>query len=137
MINLISYIILSLSVICGLSAVALLLSRYYQQTRMLQQQLDELKKEVATLRTADLTLATQLRRITTDIYSIDERQEKIEHAQVNDSAYSQALKLAEMGASTDELIKTCKISKAEADLLQSLNAYKTLINPTQSLPSDK
>lgn len=54
------------------------------------------------------------------------------HKQDHNSSYKQALKMVEMGASLDEIVSTCSLTRAEAQLLINLRGYRTQQNVPHS-----
>ncbi len=54
--------------------------------------------------------------------SVSIRQNDLQSTSTNDSHYEQAVLLMDKGASIDELIKNCGLSKGEAELLNRINS---------------
>jgi len=51
--------------------------------------------------------------------------EQYQNQQPEDKLYTRALKLVELGADVEEIITTCEIPKAEAEMLMSVHRKKT------------
>jgi hypothetical protein len=49
----------------------------------------------------------------------------LENKRDNDGGYRHALRILEMGGNRDEIVESCHLSLAEADLLMNLQAYRT------------
>lgn len=60
------------------------------------------------------------------INQVNEQQEDLTNNLSNSSAYKQALKMIEMGASLEDVMSTCEMGRAEASLLFNLQGYKKI-----------
>lgn len=89
----------------------------------------ELTKEHPVLINADLFFSRQLRDINGQLVSMDNQLQGLENKRDNDGAYQHALRILEMGGDRDEIISSCHLSSAEADLLMNLQAYRQAIKP--------
>ena len=58
------------------------------------------------------------------IRSVTVRQNDLSALSTNDSHYEQAVLLMDKGATVDELIQTCGLSKGEAELMSRINNIK-------------
>ncbi len=89
-----------------------------------QRQLSEMKSEIHELRCGTLGVGTRVQNVEGQLAQAIERQN--EFATVNDDPqtkhYGHAMKMVELGASVDELVKECDLTRGEAELLVSLHS---------------
>lgn len=98
----------------------------FQEKLELQQKLiDQITKDHPMLIHADLLFAKQLKEINTQLISMDNQIQDLENKRDNDGGYRHALRILEMGGNRDEIVDSCHLSPAEADLLMNLQAYRT------------
>lgn len=120
-----------LMTISMLLVVYFMLKQGKQLTRLQEKliELDNSQKRIAkdhpVLINADLLFAKQLREINAQLISMDNQLQCLENKRDNDGGYQHALKILEMGGDKDEIIHSCHLSMAEADLLINLNAYRS------------
>lgn len=60
------------------------------------------------------------------ISQVNDQQADLTNSLPNNSAYKQALKMIEMGASLEEIMATCEMGRAEASLLFNLHGYREI-----------
>lgn len=89
----------------------------------------ELTKEHPVLINADLFFSRQLREINSQLVSMDNQLQGLENKRDNDGGYQHALRILEMGGDREEIISSCHLSSAEAELLMNLQAYRQAIKP--------
>ncbi|MCW8397752.1 DUF2802 domain-containing protein [Legionella sp. PATHC038] len=90
-----------------------------------QKSIDEITKDHPMLIHADLLFSKQLKEINTQLISMDNQIQDLENKRDNDGGYRHALRILEMGGNRDEIVESCHLSPAEADLLMNLQAYRT------------
>lgn len=90
----------------------------------LTKNLDEVQKNHPVLINADLLFSKQLKDINSQLVSMDNQIQNLENKRANDGGYQHALRILEMGGNKDEIIDSCHLSNAEADLLLNLQAYR-------------
>ena len=105
-----------------------------KQAAALQEQLTsvekmvlEVKKDHPILVNADLLFAKQLHEINKQLISMDNQLQELENKRDNDGGYQHALRILEMGGNRDEIVNSCHLSNAEAELLMNLQAYRSAI----------
>ncbi|HAU1182552.1 TPA: DUF2802 domain-containing protein [Legionella pneumophila] len=118
--------------------IFLLLGNYLLNQRKninkLQSKIDSLEK-LATqvvkdhpmLINADLLFAKQLNEINQQLISIETQLQELENIRHNDGSYQHALRILEMGGTREEIVSSCHLSNAEAELLMNLQAYRTAL----------
>ena len=85
---------------------------------------EALRLELNTLLLCERGMADRIKRQSAQMQGIIDRQERVEingYSQVN---YKQAIALMKKGASTDELIEACDISRGELELISHLQRSK-------------
>lgn len=112
---------------------------YYQRQQIMgiEKKLDNLNEaihqhqlEQSAVVNADLVFAKKLAEINRQLVSMDNQLQSLETKRDNDGGYQHALKILEMGGNKDEIVSSCHLSNAEAELLMNLNAYRAVIKTT-------
>lgn len=105
------------------------------QIEQLQQQLQSCLTEIAELRSGVMgvgrrtvkleqfqqTLQQQQQAIAAEIEQISEHQQQIQLFDPESKLYSRAMKMVQLGAGLEEVIRECELPRAEAELLISLH----------------
>lgn len=124
-----------LVVINGL--LATVVYRQRQQLRALQQSFEEVLAfnskyalEQSALVNADLRFAKQVADINRQLVSMENQLQALETKRNNDGGYQHALRILEMGGNKEEIVQSCHLSNAEAELLMNLHAYRAVIKAT-------
>ncbi|KTD47228.1 hypothetical protein Lrub_2150 [Legionella rubrilucens] len=98
-----------------------------KRLKTLSQAMDQHQLEQAAVVNADLVFAKKLAEINSQLVSMDNQLQSLETKRDNDGGYQHALKILEMGGNKDEIISSCHLSNAEAELLMNLHAYRAVI----------
>lgn len=101
--------------------------RLEQQCSTLEKSVEEILKDHPVLINADLQFAKQLREINNQLVSMDNQLQDLENKRDNDGGYQHALRILEMGGNREEIMDSCHLSNAEAELLINLQAYRSAI----------
>ncbi|KTD73595.1 DUF2802 domain-containing protein [Legionella tucsonensis] len=123
--------LLSVNVVVFLFIVNYLLSQrkklisFREDLNTQQKLIDQITKDHPVLIHADLLFSKQLKEINTQLISMDNQIQDLENKRDNDGGYRHALRILEMGGNRDEIVESCHLSLAEADLLMNLQAYRT------------
>ena len=96
-----------------------------EKLHALEQLAAQIVKDHPVLIHADLLFSKQLKEINAQLVSMDTQIQNLENKRENDGGYRHALRILEMGGDRDEIIASCHLSPAEADLLMNLQAYRT------------
>ncbi|KTD16495.1 DUF2802 domain-containing protein [Legionella jordanis] len=114
--------------------IAVMMLRFNSLKKRVSQQLNEVLGELRQLQrnhnllmNADLSFAKQLAEANRQILSLDKQVQSLENKRENDGAYQHALRILEMGGDKEEIISSCHLSNAEAELLMNLHAYRAVI----------
>lgn len=126
-------IILSVNVIIFLFMGNFLIAQR-KKTIILEEQCDGLEKKIEQITrdhpiliNADLLFAKQIREINRQLVSMDNQLQDLENKRDNDGGYQHALRILEMGGDREEIMNSCHLSNAEAELLMNLQAYRSAI----------
>lgn len=126
-------IILSLNVIVFLFIGNYLLNQRKKilaleaQSLNLEKTVSQIAKDHPVLIHADLLFSRQLRELNSQFVSMDNQLQELENKRDNDGGYQHALRILEMGGDRDEIMSSCHLSNAEAELLMNLQAYRSAI----------
>ncbi len=115
-------ILLTLLCVCVL-LVALQAVRIINLTARVRQQgstLAELRQELTALLSCEQGMGRRIKQQQQQVQGIIERQDKLEISDISNTSYKQAMVLLQKGASTDELIGACDLSRGELELLSRL-----------------
>lgn len=117
-------------------AFALIYAVYYQRAQLheLRSQLAEQDKAInevlrnhPILVNADLVFSRQIHELNSHLLSVDNQLQELANTRNNDGGYQHALKILEMGGDKEEIVSSCHLSNAEAELLMNLHAYRAAI----------
>ncbi|HHF7366613.1 TPA: DUF2802 domain-containing protein [Legionella bozemanae] len=123
--------LLSVNVVIFLFIVNYLLNQrkklisFREELNTQQKLIDQITKDHPVLIHADLLFSKQLKEINNQLISMDNQIQDLENKRDNDGGYRHALRILEMGGNRDEIVESCHLSLAEADLLMNLQAYRT------------
>ena len=93
----------------------------------LEHSMEQVVKDHPVLVNADLVFAKQIREINAQLISMDNQLQDLENKRDNDGGYQHALRILEMGGDRDEIVSSCHLSNAEAELLMNLHAYRSAL----------
>lgn len=99
--------------------------RLRKQTRDQHQQLNQLNGELNALLSCSRGISERLNSHQHQFQNIAERQDKLEVAEPGHSGYKQAIALFNRGASEDEMLSTCDLSRGEINLITHLQKAKS------------
>lgn len=98
-----------------------------EQLDAMKKQIEHIAQDHPMLVNADLIFSRQLKDINAQLVSMDNQLQGLENKRDNDGGYQHALRILEMGGDKKEIVESCHLSNAEADLLMNLNAYRKAI----------
>ncbi|GAB2709388.1 DUF2802 domain-containing protein [Aliiglaciecola sp. 3_MG-2023] len=87
------------------------------QVHQLQQQLSYSQEELHEVRSGAMGVAAKVKDLVVKIGLMQDKLEEIEYLDPETKLYSQAAKMADAGASVEELMRECELPRAEAELL--------------------
>jgi len=96
-----------------------------QQLKDAKQQVNILRSEVAEMRAGMLSIGKRVIALEEQHQELQQLQDAQKYDDPNAKIYSRAVKMVELGADIDEIIRECELPRAEAELLMSLHKQKT------------
>lgn len=100
------------------------LHRTRQRCEDLEQWLRKNTSDLAAFEKAAIGAGERLVRMEQQVRRLVERQDQVEMYSSNDRPYSQAIQLVQRGASVEELISTCGLTRGEAELICVLHGNR-------------
>lgn len=85
---------------------------------------DSNKKKFGELQTVTLGTGQKILDLEQRIVAMDELQQEMSIQAPENKLYSRAVKMVELGADVDEIMRECELPRAEAELLLSLNKHR-------------
>ena len=95
-----------------------------KQLQEAQQQLSILRSEVAEMRAGMLSIGKRVVAVEEKNKELEQLQDAQKYDDPNAKIYSRAVKMVELGADLEEIIRECELPRAEAELLMSLHKQK-------------
>ena len=92
-----------------------------QEGERQRQEIDKLRHDLGVLCSGAVGVSERVARIERKLNRLSERQEQMEASTPEAQPYDKAVELARKGATVEELIAQCGISKGEADLVVMMN----------------
>jgi len=89
-----------------------------------QRQITDLKQQMHEIRCGALGVGSRVQQVEGQLAQAIERQDELakQHTDPQSKLYGHAMKMVELGANIDEIIKECELPRAEAELLISLHS---------------
>lgn len=95
-----------------------------QQFKDSSEQITILRSEVSELRTGLLSIGKRVLEVEQQNQELIQQQAAQKYDDPDAKMYSRAVKMVELGADLDEVIRECELPRAEAELLFSLHKQK-------------
>lgn len=92
-----------------------------EKLRLIESEMNRIRQEHRGLSGSTIGLGQKISALENSIDRVNDIQEQTVHRDPEFSSYTHAIKMVEMGATHDDLVKDCGLSKAEADLVLSLH----------------
>lgn len=102
----------------------------HEKMGVLEKSTEQISRDHPVLINADLVFAKQLKEINEQLISMDNQLQNLENIRDNDGGYQHAIRILEMGGNREEIVNSCHLSNAEAELLMNLQAYRAAIRTT-------
>lgn len=100
------------------------LHRTRQRCEDLEQWIKKNTSDLAAFEKAAMGAGERLMRMEQQVRRLVERQDQVEMYSSNSRPYSQAIQLVQRGASVEELISTCGLTRGEAELICVLHGTR-------------
>ncbi|GAA60013.1 hypothetical protein P20652_1877 [Pseudoalteromonas sp. BSi20652] len=101
-------------------------SSLMQQLKDKSEQTHILRSEISELRTGLLSIGKRVLDVEQQNQDLIQQQAAQKYDDPDAKIYSRAVKMVELGADLDEVIRECELPRAEAELLFSLHKKRTL-----------
>ncbi|WP_409423616.1 DUF2802 domain-containing protein [Pseudoalteromonas sp. RW-H-Ap-1] len=95
-----------------------------QQFKDSSEQINILRSEVSELRTGLMSIGKRVLEVEQQNQDLMQQQAAQKYDDPDAKIYSRAVKMVELGAELDEVIRECELPRAEAELLFSLHKQK-------------
>ena len=95
--------------------------KHTHQLQQLNKQLVISRSETKEIRMGVLGLGKKLAGLESVTTEVSEKQEELQLIEPDSKLYSRAVKMVELGAKVDEIVRECELPLAEAELLVSLH----------------
>ncbi|SHI10294.1 DUF2802 domain-containing protein [Ferrimonas marina] len=89
--------------------------------RNAQSNSDSLQRELAEIRTGALGVGRRVKEIEQHLDLLKARQDEVAQTDPEARLYNRAMKMVELGADVDEIMRECELPRAEAQLLVTLH----------------
>ena len=121
-----NYLSLALGLLALISAIALLKALFLkEQLASLQKRSSEriakLENELSALLDGSFGMGNQLNELQRDMKDTREKQQQLEQRDLGALPYNQAVRMVASGATADQLVNQCGLSRSEADLIMLLH----------------
>ncbi|GHG69625.1 hypothetical protein GCM10010919_19690 [Alishewanella longhuensis] len=97
-----------------------------QQSSITQTETEELRAGVIGVGQRVLDLQEQQQLLKLQVLQLQEQQDAIALSDPESKIYSRAMKMVELGADLEEIIRECELPRAEAELLYNLHQQKNV-----------
>ena len=90
----------------------------------LDARIDKLGQKLAEYQQSNIRMGEELLSLREKLGQLENRQQRVEQQDVQGMPYSQASRLVQMGAGTDDLMQACGLSRSEAELMLKLHSQR-------------
>lgn len=95
-----------------------------QQLQQIRHELEELRAGVIGVGQRVLQLDANINTVNQQLQALADKQQALELTDPESKIYSRAMKMVQLGADLDEIIRECELPRAEAELLYNLHQEK-------------
>lgn len=96
----------------------------HEQQARLDARIDKLGQKLAEYQQSNIRMGEELLSLREKLGQLENRQQRVEQQDVQGMPYNQAGRLVQMGASTDDLMQACGLSRSEAELMLKLHSQR-------------
>ena len=120
---------LFLGVLVAAQIGALMAQRRVAMQQMAMQErldgrIDKLSQKLAEYQQSNIRMGEELLALREKLNQLENKQQRLEQQDVQTMPYNQASRLVSMGASLDDLMQACGLSRSEAELMLKLHGNK-------------
>lgn len=113
-----------LSVSCSVGGLMYLYSKFTEQMNAMKAEMARLKKDIRGVCTGAVGISHRLNSLEGNLQDLNVRQDSTEMKEPGFASYSHAIKMVEMGGSIEDVVKSCGLNRAEAELVSVLHRKK-------------
>lgn len=96
----------------------------HEQQARLDARIDKLGQKLAEYQQSNIRMGEELLSLREKLGQLENRQQRVEQQDVQGMPYNQASRLVQMGASIDDLMQACGLSRSEAELMLKLHGQR-------------
>lgn len=112
------------AMIGGILAQRRLAQRQLEQEARLSGRLDKLAQKLTEYQQSNIRMGEELITLREKITHLENKQQRLEQQDLHTMPYNQASRLVGMGASLDDLMQSCGLTRSEAELMLKLHGNK-------------
>lgn len=101
-----------------------LAQRQLQDQTRLDERIDKLTQKLNEYQQSNIRMGEELITLRSKLSQLENKQQRLEQQDVQNMPYNQASRLVHMGASQDDLMQACGLSRSEAELMLKLHGNK-------------
>jgi len=116
--------VLVAAMIGGILAQRRLAQRQLEQEARLGGRLDKLAQKLTEYQQSNIRMGEELISLREKITHLENKQQRLEQQDLHTMPYNQASRLVGMGASLDDLMQSCGLTRSEAELMLKLHGNK-------------
>ena len=116
--------VLVAAMIGGILAQRRLAQRQLEQEARLDGRLDKLAQKLTEYQQSNIRMGEELISLREKISHLENKQQRLEQQDLHTMPYNQASRLVGMGASLDDLMQSCGLTRSEAELMLKLHGNK-------------
>ncbi len=116
--------VLIAAMIGGILAQRRLAQRQLEQEARLSGRLDKLAQKLTEYQQSNIRMGEELITLREKITHLENKQQRLEQQDLHTMPYNQASRLVGMGASLDDLMQSCGLTRSEAELMLKLHGNK-------------
>lgn len=120
-----------LVVLCACLVVTLRVNARYQKTSKL---LAQLQNEFRAMNSGQLGMGRKIRKVSEEIANVETAQQQNNHHGTSEKVYEQAGLLLSRGATIEEVVESCEIAPAEAELIAIMSHSAPSFNANKKDP---
>ena len=116
--------VLVATLVAALLAQRRLAQRQLEQQTRLDGRIDKLGQKLTEYQQSNIRMGEELIALREKLAQLDNKQQRLEQQDMQTMPYNQANRLVNMGASLDDLMQACGLSRSEAELMLKLHSNK-------------
>jgi hypothetical protein len=124
--------IFSLGLMVALGICLIVTLRIYSRYENLNKQLSQLHNEFRAMNSGQLGMGRKIRKVSEEIANVETVQQQTNHHGTSEKVYEQAGLLLSRGATIEEVVESCEIAPAEAELIAIMSHSAPSFNKHKS-----